>query len=305
MIPDEALIRHLERQKRLSDGNDCDSTAGETDSESINCLVFWARPSPATLSLLDSLQRRIVSLVGSDVHLIPQTDLHLSVLELSHRHPVSHLHSVAEKVGAPRIQRILDTPHGRPYPRLVAPRLVFDRKGVALSFLPSPNDEDDCGGGGGQNGREHRNVNDQDHNVNNSIQPWTYHHLRSAMHSIALESGISIDLCYTAPSAHITFGRFVSTDNFFNSPSSSATFLNLIREINVELRRRWPESLALNLGLDGDDGDDRDDTMKDKGDCATDALEWRVGKEKSLELQLGYLKFGRKRELAYMTGSSP
>ena len=295
MTPDKALIRHLKRQKRLSDANGCDSTASETKNESINCLVFWARPPSVTLVLLNSLQQRIACLVGSDIHLIPQTDLHLSVLELSHRHPITQLHAVAEQVGASRIQRILDTPTRQPYPRLVAPRLVFDKKGVALSFLPSPDN----------------NVDDHSHNDKEIYNCRTYHHLRSTMHSIALESGISIDLCYTAPSAHVTFGRFISTDNFFNSPGSTVTFLNLVQEINEELRQRWRKGLAFSLGLDEDDdgggggGTNSSSTMNGKGDGAADVLDWPVGEEKSLELQLGYLKFGCRRELAYMTGSSP
>ena len=306
MTADEALIQHLNRQKvrRYDVKGDVDAataaTAAETDTESVNCLVFWARPPATILSLIDSLQQRVSGLVGSDLHLIPLSDLHLSVIELSHRHSVAHLHSVVEQVGRSRIQTMLDLVCGlpsdihddqrksQPCPRLVAPRLVIDKMGVALSFLPHSDD----------NNEEQSGKIDANSSVQDTDKSWTYHHLRSTMHSIALESGIGIDHCYTAPTAHVTIGRFVN-DSYFHSPDATMKFVELIREINAELLRSWPSHLASWLGVHGMTGAMSADGI-DGAD--TSEIDWYVGQEKSLELQLGYLKFGRKRELALMTG---
>jgi hypothetical protein len=124
-------------------------------------------------------------------------------------------------------------------PGLTAPRLNIDKMGVALSFTPT------------------------------AEKAYTYHHLRSDMHALALESGVSIDMCYTAPSAHITLGRFVG-NAFFESMEGRKQFLGLVEEINAGL---------------GEDGS-----------------AWAVGEEQGLELQLGYLKFGRARDKADMVG---
>jgi succinate dehydrogenase/fumarate reductase flavoprotein subunit len=61
-------------------------------------------------------------------------------------------------------------------PSLVYPQLNIDRMGMALSFVPS------------------------------SQQKYIYHRLRADMHAKALESGVSIDMYYMAPSAHVTMG---------------------------------------------------------------------------------------------------
>jgi hypothetical protein len=124
-------------------------------------------------------------------------------------------------------------------PGLTAPRLNIDKMGIALSFTPT------------------------------AEKKYTYHHLRSDMHALALESGVSIDMCYTAPSAHITLGRFVG-NAFFEETEERKRFLGLVEEINK--------------GLGGNENT------------------WVVGGEQGLELQLGYLKFGRAREKADMVG---
>lgn len=129
-------------------------------------------------------------------------------------------------------------------PKLGLPQLNFDSMGIALDFLPLKD------------------------------PPYTYHHLRNEMHSLALESGISIDMCYTAPSAHVTLARFVG-NAFFEWSEAKKEFLALVRCVNDELR-----------GYDDNDG----------------GLEWVVGEDMGLEVQLGYLKFGRGREEADAVG---
>jgi hypothetical protein len=88
------------------------------------------------------------------------------------------------------------------------------------------------------------------------------------MHALALESGESFDMCYTALPAHITMGCFVCS-SFFASLEARHAFVELITKINESLR-------ALSDG----------------------AKDWILGKVFSLELQLGYLKFVVERECA-------
>lgn len=242
VTPDQALIKHLERERRRNASkNGPVDLSNDLDGQDVNCLVIWARPPPQIITLIQNLQQRIASLVGPDIYLIPSKDLHLSVIELSHRHSAPHLRAVENEVEVSRIQQILNSVSNLPRkPRLISPQLSFDKMGIALNFIPTKED------------------------------PYTYHHLRSDMHALALESGVSIDMCYTAPSAHVTLGRFIG-NAFFEGPEGRKEFATLVGEINEELRD-------------------------------SDVPEWVVGKNTGLELQLGYLKFGREREKADMLG---
>ncbi|PVH94310.1 hypothetical protein DM02DRAFT_721358 [Periconia macrospinosa] len=252
VTPDQALIKQLDRQRRLAIlPNDSSLPAeDDLDSQDVNCLVIWARPPPVVISLIQDLQQRIASLIGPDLHLIPLKDLHLSVIELSHRHSVSYLRSVADDIGTFRIQKMLDIVLKLPQkPRLVSPQLSFDKMGIALNFLPLDSDQ------------------------------YTYHHLRSDMHSIALESGVSIDMCYTAPSAHVALGRFIG-NSFFQVEGSAQKFASYVQKINEELGKRFEPNQG------------------------GSHLEWAMASDLSLELQLGYLKFGRERGEADMLGKT-
>jgi hypothetical protein len=233
---DQALIKHLARQQRQAD---C-SVDDDMDTQDINCSVIWARPSQRVISLIQTLQKRLTALIDPDLHVIPSQDLHLSIIELSHRHSVAHLRSVVDEIGTSRIQAMLDMLSKLDAkPSLVFPQLNIDKMGMALSFVPS------------------------------SERKYTYHHLRADMHAAALESGISIDMCYTAPSAHVTLGRFVGNE-FFGGEEQREEFVRLVENIN--------------------------------GDLRAETEDWVVGEREGLELQLGYLKFGREREKADMVG---
>lgn len=230
MTPDQALIKHLARQERFRNGHEL--KGDDTEAQEINCCVVWARPPPILLDTIQIIQNDLVQLLGSDLYFIPRKDLHLSVIELSHRHTVLQLRSVADEIGSTRIQDILDLVSTlETKPRLVAPTISFDKMGIALNFLPCDADS------------------------------YTYHHLRSDMHELALESGIKgIDMCYTAPSAHITIGRFID-NKAFDSQVKRLKFVQLVQDLN-EAREKKSDS-------------------------------WTVGESQGLELQLGYLKFGR------------
>lgn len=239
VLPDHALIKHLARQKRLRNGHVPDEK-DDTDAQEINCCVIWARPPSTVLDTIQRIQRDLSQLIGDDLYLVPRTDLHLSVIELSHRHTVPQLRSVADQIGPSRIQDILDqVTELSNRPGLVEPKISFDKMGIALNYIPSDSDA------------------------------YTYHHLRSDMHATALESGIAIDMCYTAPSAHITIGRFIG-NSFFETAGASNKFVQLVKDINDEQESRQGA--------------------------------WAVGESQGLEMQLGYLKFGRESGAADLVG---
>lgn len=230
---DQALLAHLS----ATDGD-----AAARDAQDVNCMVIWARPPPAILAAIRRAQARIRDTLGDGVWLVPEADLHLSVLELSHRHSVDHLRGVLREIGTERMAAMLGVPAALDdKPGLVRPRLSFDRLGLSLGVVPSA-----------------------------AAASLTYHHLRADLQRRALESGIAIDTCYTALSAHITIARFVR-DGLLEAAGGDEKLLELVRGVNEE--------------LDEDFG----------GIPEGAAGEWKV---EELELQLGFLKFGRARAQA-------
>ncbi|KAJ5964882.1 uncharacterized protein N7479_004758 [Penicillium vulpinum] len=260
ITPDSALIRYLKlRAQNESPGDGTrHREIEELSNQDANCLVIWARPDTRTLNLLVKIQSCLSNLVGPDLHLIPRDDMHLSVIELSHRHSVTHLRSVYDKVGVEQLRKLLDVPRSeynmnKSIARLAKPKIIFDKVGVAVAFVPA---EDS----------------------------YSYHHLRNQLHTMALTTGVSIDTCYTAPIAHVTVGRFVGND-FFEASGGGGTidakrhnmekWLGLIEQTNEDLQREY------------------------WGDWV-----WGVGEEKPLEVQLGYVKFGRQTEKADLMGNT-
>ncbi|KAL2845425.1 RNA ligase/cyclic nucleotide phosphodiesterase [Aspergillus pseudoustus] len=258
ITPDAALIRYLRLQKDLGGNIIGHRETEELSKQNVNCLVIWARPDIKTLDMLRKIQNRLSTLVGPDLHLIPPADIHLSVIELSHRHSVPHLRSVYDKVGETELKRLLDVPGARYHADgstacLVKPMIMFDKVGVAVGFVPAEAE-------------------------------YTHHHLRNQLHTMALATGVSIDTCYTAPLAHVTVGRFVGNAFFEASDQGGAIetkrnrieeWIELIRHINKDLQREY------------------------WGD-----LSWVVGGEKGLEVQLGYVKFGRGTDQADLVGDA-
>ncbi|KAF2703176.1 hypothetical protein K504DRAFT_393078, partial [Pleomassaria siparia CBS 279.74] len=231
VTPGQALIKHLERQPVETNPV---MSSDDRDSQPVNCLVIWARPPPRVRHFIQVLQERIESLVGDDVHLIPEVTTYISpFIELSHRHPVNHMRSVVHQIGSSRIQNILDlSSRLASKPKFVSPQLGFDDLGIAVNVLPAEHDA------------------------------YTYHHLRSDVHALAIESGVSIDMCYAAPSAHVTLERFVGSAFF-----------------------------------------DRKEKLRDGINSALESnMVWSVVDNASLELELGYLKYGRGTEKADILG---
>ncbi|KAL3466546.1 RNA ligase/cyclic nucleotide phosphodiesterase [Aspergillus heterothallicus] len=257
ITPDAALIRYLKLQEDSGANGTGHGEIEELSKQDVNCLVVWARPDTKTLNMLLKIQNRLSNLVGPDIHIIPPADIHLSVIELSHRHSVPHLRSVYNKVGVAELKRLLDVPRARwsdkSVARLVRPMIMFDKVGVAVGFVPA----DD---------------------------KYTHHHLRNQLHTMALATGVSIDTCYTAPLAHVTVGRFIGNSFFEASPQGGTMvikrdrmqqWVDLIHQINEDLRREY-----------------------------WDELSWVVGAEKGLEVQLGYVKFGRGTDHADLVGDT-
>ncbi|MCJ1466690.1 hypothetical protein MMC07_005310 [Pseudocyphellaria aurata] len=281
IVPDQVLIEHLKRSTPSRGGESPSSRITDPlDAQDVNCEGILARPSSKVIAAIAAIQSRLGDLLGSDIHLIPASDLHLSVLELSHRHTLAHLRAVYTHLGPALIATMLDLPHTRPLismpdaaeipdatpnpdfpnpaPRLIRPMLLFDQRGVALTFVPTAVAATPL------------------------HAPYSYHHLRADLQAHALRSGLAIDTCYTAPTAHVTLGRFVGTQAFFARAGAAAHFVAVVHEINEQLRTGWDSA-------EGDgDGDG----------------EWVVAGERGLEWHLGYLKFGRGSEMAEMVGKS-
>ncbi|QVM10260.1 hypothetical protein D8B26_004920 [Coccidioides posadasii str. Silveira] len=170
---------------------------------------------------------------------------------------MTHLKAIYSQMGTDLLREMLNYPavlatgSGQKRARLGKPMLVFDKVGVAIGFVPTGEDQ------------------------------YTYHHLRTDLYGMALRSGVKMDTCYTACTAHITLDRFVSTTTF-DSDSDEGTqkhienWIRTIQCINQEV----------------------------KDQCWTDEWDWVVDEERGLEIQMGMLKFGRGTNAAAAVGQS-
>ncbi|GAD99413.1 hypothetical protein TERG_04420 [Paecilomyces variotii No. 5] len=223
-------------------------------------------------------------------------------MELSHRHPISHLRAVYNVVGDHLLRTMVDLPfakykesHGRSMARLIRPQLMMDRAGVAVTFVPDFSQAKTAESNG-------QGITDDD--------PFTYHHLRASLQDLALSSGIEIDTCYTTPSSHITIARFVSS-HFFDgggknaasppgpiSPPTEQLPLSPSGDQNQRRVRKAEQWVELIHGINEElEKQSEDPILKEQ-------LEWVVGQENGLEVQLGYVKFGREAKRAEMVGQA-
>lgn len=300
ITPDTALIRYLalqegKRKALEENGGTCTRhhEIPEISASDINCFCIWARPDQRTLAVLQDVQSRLMSLVGPDMHLIPAEDLHLSVIELSHRHTVPFLRDVYAFVGAELLGQLLAvTSHPNHQPCLVRPLLMFDKVRVAVAFVPAATTQ--------------LHAPDVQQEVQSDVkrlnEEYTYHHLRTQLHTMLLTTGMAIDTCYTAPIAHITIGRFVD-NRFFSPPRSPPSITeseNVRMEQEQEHMQKWIASVS-EVNMDLKERYWGNESREGK----EEHFEWVVGSEKSLEVQLGYIKFGRPRERAEMVGPAP
>ncbi|KAL1859382.1 hypothetical protein Plec18170_002498 [Paecilomyces lecythidis] len=184
---------------------------------------------------------------------------------------------------------------GRSMARLIKPQLMMDRAGVAVTFVPDDSQAKST---------------DNDGNGITGDDPFTYHHLRASLQDLALSSGVEIDTCYTTPSAHITIARFVSS-HFFDgggmhassppgpiSPPTEQFPLSPSGDQNQQRVRKAEQWVELIHGINDElEKQSEDPILKDQ-------LGWVVGQENGLEVQLGYVKFGREAKRAEMVGKA-
>ncbi|KAF2649387.1 hypothetical protein K491DRAFT_200908 [Lophiostoma macrostomum CBS 122681] len=185
-----------------------------------HCLVFWARPTTSVKALISRVQQELLT-VAPNLWLMPQPNLHLTALEMTHSKSSPEIQALVSKM-LPSIPSICDYTF-KHHTRLIKPSIGFDASALALSFVPaaSPNDN------------------------------YTYHHLRRDLYDLCQSTGAQVDSRYVVPSSHLTIGRFITASDFSDdqghfSPQKMQAFINKIEEINAWLEAEfWPQ---------GDDG---------------------------------------------------
>ena len=188
---------------------------------------------------------------------MPQNNLHMTALEITHSLTAPEIHSLVEQMSSSKEQITNHTYDHRA--RLVKPSVSFDAQALALSFLPAA----------GEESQSERTSHDD---------AYTYHHLRRDLFALATEAGVTVASRYVVPSAHLTIGRFIETSDFEVEHGGEgkidgarvAELVKVIEEINEWLEREfWP--------IDG--------RIKEGG-------EWIVGEEKGLDFRQGALWYG-------------
>ncbi|KAH7104375.1 RNA ligase/cyclic nucleotide phosphodiesterase [Auriculariales sp. MPI-PUGE-AT-0066] len=182
--------------------------AGEPDFvDPRNSFVLWARPSPSVKSLAHQIQERLVS-TAPHLWLMPQEDLHTTVIEVAHSLPAENIDAVVEILGSDSARSLVYlAPEGRA--TLVQPQISIDTSAVALSFLPA-----------------------------SSESGFSYHHLRRDAWNRLRDSGVQVESRYTVPSAHITIARFI-TQNDHATEEGVANWVKAVEDVNEWLRSEW------------------------------------------------------------------
>lgn len=107
---------------------------------------------------------------------MPEDCLHMTVLELTHSVSPEEVQRLINII-SPSIENILQ--HTLDHrAKVVRPLISFDSAALAISFIPSPEEE------------------------------YTYHHLRRDLYALCRDAGVTVESRYVLPSAHITLGRF-------------------------------------------------------------------------------------------------
>ena len=100
-----------------------------------NAISLWARPPPPIRALVHDIQQRLAACAPTSLWLMPATDLHLSVLEVTHHQTpeavarvlASIEHALPELLAYPRTRSV----------RLSRPQLACDAGSLVLKFLPA------------------------------------------------------------------------------------------------------------------------------------------------------------------------
>ncbi|KAF8179385.1 RNA ligase/cyclic nucleotide phosphodiesterase [Mycena galopus ATCC 62051] len=210
-----------------------------------NAMVFIARPPEKVKSLIKECQQKLKEVI-SNLWIVPQTSLHITVLEIAHSRTAEDIAALVPQIlgAAPSILNHTVTHHTH----LTKPPLCFDTSAIALSFLPSRAQAAPAG-----------------------TDKYTYHHLRRDLFGMARASGPTAGSRYAAPSAHLTIGRFVRTED-----------LQTISRLDLEKVRQMVTRVEeINAWLEREywTGGER-------------AVEWMVGEETGLEWRTGPVWYG-------------
>jgi len=225
-----------------------------------HCLTFWARPPEHIKQLIVKVQQKLLT-VAPNLWLMPCDNLHMTVLEITHSKTSPEISSLKQQLRS-KIPKIVNISFNEPSKRarLIKPAVGFDAAAIALTFVPAA----------GEALSLERNVVDDE---------FTYHHLRRDVYALASEGGLKVDSRYVVPSAHLTIGRFIVTEDFSSADESGAMksdptkmkkLVDVIEEANAWLKHEyWPKN----------------DVVKEGG-------EWLVGQGKGLDCRFGPVWYG-------------
>jgi hypothetical protein len=238
-----------------------------------NCLVFWARPTEKIKQLINRVQQELLAVAPStfytlshrlqliifvDLWLMPQDNLHLTALEITHSKTAPEIAALVSTI-KPSVATI--TEHTLDHrARLIKPTIGFDSSALALSFVPAAGEPSSA---------------DPGRTAEQDI--FTYHHLRRDLYELCEKTGIKINSRYVVPSSHLTIARFIDLKDFNNEDgghdgAKMKEFIQKIEEINGWLEKEfWPEH--------------HDGKVPEGG-------EWLVGEEKGLHCRSGTLWYG-------------
>ncbi|KAL8653743.1 MAG: hypothetical protein Q9226_003720, partial [Calogaya cf. arnoldii] len=219
-----------------------------------HCLVFWARPPSHLKSLIENLQKQLLT-VAPNLWLMPIESLHMTALEIDFARTVSEIDEIIKTI-SDRIPVMTDYPFNH-RARLIKPMLSYDTAAIALSFVPAAGES---------------SIPDARHL---SADNYTYHHLRRDLYHLSKSTGVEVASRYVVPSAHLTIARFVTRADTAISeheetpdPLKVQKLIDRIEMMNADLRAQyWPK----------DDGQ-----IKAGG-------QWIVGQEKGLVCRKGTL----------------
>lgn len=199
--------------------------------------------------------QKLTGRTSIDIWLMPPHRMHLTTLEVTHSRTPAEIQSLVTHIrpSLPTLTNFSFTNRSR----LVKPMISYDLAAFALSFLPasgepvtSPPPSADV----------------QAHH--DTIDAYTYHHLRRDVFDLAKAAGVDVDSRYVVPSAHITLGRYLTQED----------------HITAEQRQQWVKAIdEINLWLETEVWDRAD------GDFVG---EWIVGQERGLDARVGTLWYG-------------
>lgn len=188
-----------------------------------------------------------------DLWLMPEDNLHITVLEVTHSKTATEIQQMVEPVRE-KMPHISDYTYSH-RARLIKPLIGYDASALALSFVPAA----------GEGLRSGRSTEDD---------KFTYHHLRRDVFNACRDAGLQVDSRYVVPSSHLTIGRFIhagdlASEQGLSDPHKMKAFVDKVEELNKWLETSfWPEQ--------------NDGNIPDGG-------EFMVGEEQGLDCRMGTL----------------